>query len=144
MKGSGYSCAPARGDETVTQLETELHLPGANSIAPSLGRAGMAATANSLTPATADALALLTSELVTNAVNHAGMTATEDILLRLLDGSRLRVEVVDSGPGFDPPNAWTDGERIHGWGLLLVDRLAAAWGVEPEGSRNKDWFELDR
>jgi two-component sensor histidine kinase len=75
----------------------------------------MAATANSLTPATADALALLTSELVTNAVNHAGMTATEDILLRLLDGSRLRVEVVDSGPGFDPPNAWTDGERIHGW-----------------------------
>jgi anti-sigma regulatory factor (Ser/Thr protein kinase) len=104
----------------------------------------MAATANSLTPATADALALLTSELVTNAVNHGGMTATEDILLRLLDGSRLRVEVVDSGLGFDPPNAWTDGERIHGWGLLLVDQLAAAWGVEPEGSRNKVWFELDR
>jgi len=104
----------------------------------------MAATVTSLSPLAADALALLTSELVSNAVNHAGMTATEDILLRLLDGTRLRVEVVDSGPGFEPPNAWTDGERPNGWGLLLVDRLAAAWGVEPEGGGNKVWFELDR
>jgi anti-sigma regulatory factor (Ser/Thr protein kinase) len=131
------------GDETDIELGTELHLP-ANSIAPSLARAGMAATVTSLSPLAADALALLTSELVSNAVNHAGMTATEDILLRLLDGTRLRVEVVDSGPGFEPPNAWTDGERPNGWGLLLVDRLAAAWGVEPEGGGNKVWFELDR
>lgn len=89
-------------------------------------------------------LALLTSELVTNAVSHAGMAGGQVILVRLSDGDRLRVEVLDEGPGFQRPNRWLDTEASSGWGLQLVERLAAAWGVETENGRNLVWFELDR
>src|SRR3954451_16007836 len=50
-----------------------------------------------------DDIALLVSELVTNSVRHGD--ADEDDRLELTahrDGDRLRIEVADSGPGFDP------------------------------------------
>jgi anti-sigma regulatory factor (Ser/Thr protein kinase) len=89
-------------------------------------------------------LRLLVSELVTNSVEHSGVGPNALIQLDIhLSEERVRVEVTDPGPGFDPPHMpprqrW-DAE--YGRGLLIVDALAAAWGVE-SGERSTVWFEL--
>lgn len=90
-----------------------------------------------------DDLRLLTSEIVTNALRHAGLTAGDSIGVAVeVSPQRVRVEVADGGPGFDP--VALDGpaaETVGGWGLVLVEQLADAWGVirnEP----NFVWFEL--
>ena len=87
-------------------------------------------------------LRLLTSEIVTNAVRHAGL-AQEDTIGVAVDVSerRVRVEVADDGPGFDPSDLSESSERVGGWGLRLVRQLSDRWGVirnEP----NLVWFEV--
>jgi DNA-binding NarL/FixJ family response regulator len=90
-----------------------------------------------------DDLQLLVSELVTNAVVHAGSEA--QVAVRLLPDA-LRVEVVDrGGPSLGatvPGPERVDAES--GRGLFLVDRLARAWGVEPIDGGKSVWFEVDR
>lgn len=111
--------------------------------APSVARA-LVAAASPQGAYDAHTLALLTSELVSNAVVHAGMAATQDIVVKVADGKCLRVEVLDKGSAFDPPDQRIRSEPIGGWGLRLVDRLAARWGTQREDGGNKVWFELDR
>ena len=88
-------------------------------------------------------LRLLISEVVTNAVRHAGMHRGDSIRLVISDsdGGRVRVEVSDSGKGFTPVRRDPDLERPGGWGLYLVEELADRWGVESTG-RTLVWFEL--
>lgn len=88
-------------------------------------------------------LRLLTSEVVTNAVRHAGLARQDTIGLTVdVSEQRVRVDVSDDGPGFDPsdlPEAIP--ERIGGWGLRFVKQLSDRWGVirnEP----NHVWFEV--
>src|SRR3954470_15282986 len=87
---------------------------------------------------------LLVSELVTNAVRHGGAGPSNTVSVRL-DSSpdRVRVEVKDEGPGFEP----RVGRRIDpvedGFGLTLVDQLADRWGVEVEAG-GRVWFGIDR
>jgi len=88
-------------------------------------------------------VALLLSELVTNAVQHGG-GPHELIEVRLVSTSkRVRVEVHDSGNG----GSMTRGrlEEDHGgYGLLLVDHLADSWGREhTDHGGTVAWFELD-
>jgi anti-sigma regulatory factor (Ser/Thr protein kinase) len=86
---------------------------------------------------------LLVSELITNSVRHAGLTEGATIGLRTdLSVNRLRVEVTDAGPGFDPEPALPSMYRTSGWGLYLVDQIADRWGVA-RGPGNRVWFELD-
>jgi anti-sigma regulatory factor (Ser/Thr protein kinase) len=120
----------------------ELHLPAVRS-SPSVARAQVAG-ASSLSAFDGHLLALLTSELVSNAVLHAGMASTEDIVVKVVDGDSLRVEVIDEGPGFDPTRRRTHAGPKGGFGLRFVDQLAARWGTEREDGHNKVWFELDR
>jgi anti-sigma regulatory factor (Ser/Thr protein kinase) len=89
-------------------------------------------------------LRLLVSEVVTNAVRHAGLSRGDMIRLRFatVEG-RLRVEVADPGPGFEPTPRDPDLARPGGWGLYLVERLAERWGVDTNG-RTLVWFELAR
>ena len=87
-------------------------------------------------------LRLLVSELVTNAIRHAGMSADESIQLRVnLAADTLRVEVADRGQGFTPSAPPIDPSRPSGWGLYLVEELAEDWGVDP-GPPTRVWFEL--
>jgi anti-sigma regulatory factor (Ser/Thr protein kinase) len=81
---------------------------------------------------------LLTSELVTNAVRHA---ATEIMLRVEADARMVRVEVTDTGP--DLP-VITDTPDLGGYGLRIVDELAARWGIEhaPEDGKTV-WFEVE-
>jgi anti-sigma regulatory factor (Ser/Thr protein kinase) len=82
--------------------------------------------------------ALLTTELVTNAIVHA----RTDFALRVAtDQGRLRVEVSDSS--HDPPRLIPIGEtEEHGRGLHLVDALSASWGVDWTAGGKVVWFEL--
>jgi serine/threonine-protein kinase RsbW len=87
---------------------------------------------------------LLVSELVTNAVRHANLSESDEILLviEVADHS-LRVELHDPGGGFVPTAPAPDPARPSGWGLYLVAELADRWGVDSD-DRTLVWFELDR
>ena len=91
-----------------------------------------------------DDVMLLVTELVTNAVRHAG--ADEDRVIDLeveVARRHVRVAVTDPGGGFVPVPAPRPRPEGGGAGLVLVDRLASRWAVEP-GPPSRVWFELDR
>jgi len=88
-------------------------------------------------------LRLLVSEVVTNAVRHAGAAENASVLLVAERGEGcVRIEVHDEGSGFAAPRE--PGPRAggtSGWGLFLVQRLARRWGTEPAPGAHV-WFEL--
>jgi len=81
------------------------------------------------------------SELATNAVVHAGSDV--EVAVRLLPDS-VRIEVVDRAPAdiLRPSTPPQDSES--GRGLMLVETLASAWGVEPLETGKAVWFEVPR
>ena len=86
---------------------------------------------------------LLVSELVTNAVRHAGVGPERSVRVKLRRWPRrVRVEVAHPGSGFHhkpmPPSLDAHG----GWGLVLVDRIADRWGVTNGAGGTCVWFEL--
>ncbi|GAA3763355.1 SpoIIE family protein phosphatase [Streptomyces tremellae] len=92
-----------------------------------------------------DDAVVLTSELVTNAVVHAG-TAADVRCLRTDDG--VRIEVADRYPEREVPVQATGPsfgnlDSEHGRGLLLCAALASRWGVEYTPSYKQVWFQLD-
>ncbi|MGW2179200.1 SpoIIE family protein phosphatase [Streptomyces sp. NPDC001732] len=92
-----------------------------------------------------DDAVVLTSELVTNAVVHAG-TAADVLCLRTEDG--VRIEVSDHYPEREIPLQSTGPDfvgpdRENGRGLLLCAALATRWGVEYSPARKHVWFQLD-
>lgn len=87
-----------------------------------------------------DAL-LLVTELVTNAVIHAGT----DVELSIDIGpGRARIEVLDRGPGAVPTPDRTpaDATREGGRGMFLLDALAREWGTRHFPGGKSVWFEL--
>ncbi len=110
-------------------------------------------------PGRADTAELLASELATNALVHTDGGA---VVTARLTGTaaaargRLRVEVRDfvsrhptlrapraevRGP--DQAGAGVEAAATSGRGLLLVHRLADAWGVRGHAVGKAVWFELD-
>ena len=83
--------------------------------------------------------ALLTSEVVTNAVRYA----VSGVSVRLVvTGAVLRVEARDDGDG-DPTVVSIGPESESGRGLLLVATLALRWGVQGCADGGKVvWFEV--
>ena len=88
-----------------------------------------------------DDAVLLTSELVTNAVVHAGTPL--DVTCRLTSGE-LEVAVRDRHPARTLPDiprtARTSAER--GRGLLLPSALASSWGVTYARIAKAVWFRM--
>jgi anti-sigma regulatory factor (Ser/Thr protein kinase) len=87
-----------------------------------------------------DAGALLTSEVVTNAVLHGA----PPLRVSVEPGEgRVRVVVTDGGGG-RPELGEADPSALHGRGIHLVDSVAERWGVEelPEGTGKSVWFDL--
>lgn len=90
-------------------------------------------------PELADTAELLASELVTNALVHTDRGAVLDAVLT--PEQRLRIEVLDGTarlPGRRTPSEYATSGR----GLLLVEALADAWGVQLRGDGKVTWFEL--
>ncbi|MEU6812847.1 SpoIIE family protein phosphatase [Streptomyces sp. NPDC046831] len=94
-----------------------------------------------------DSAVLLLSEMLSNVLVH---TDTDAFLVAEVGcthggGSgerRLRVEVTDAGD--DLPHKRHPGELASsGRGLMLIELLADAWGVDPQGVGKSIWFELD-
>ncbi|MEU2714140.1 ATP-binding protein [Streptomyces sp. NPDC007205] len=92
---------------------------------------------------TCDSAALVISELVTNAIVH---TASSRVVCELHDhDDTVRIAVRDEGcaPGEPHPSPQRTDEE-HGRGLLLVDALCRAWGVQEHGPGLLVWAELAR
>ena len=91
---------------------------------------------------------LLTTELVTNSIRHAGLGPDDYIDVAVAwSGTVLRVVVHDSGSAGPPSEIVAGSIRPSpggqsGWGLYLVDKLATRWGTNLEGSAGF-WFELE-
>ena len=81
-------------------------------------------------------LALIVSELVTNAIRHA---RTPLSLVISNGGEDVRVEVQDTGPGFEWPQSEERPEPEGGLGLTVVDALSKEWGVDREDDRCVVW-----
>ncbi len=90
-----------------------------------------------------DDAVLLTSELVTNAVVHAGTPV--QVTCRLAAGA-VEVVVLDRHPVQLIPDpqlgAITEAERTSGRGLMLPSELASSWGVTYARTAKAVWFRL--
>jgi anti-sigma regulatory factor (Ser/Thr protein kinase) len=83
-------------------------------------------------------VALVVSELVTNAVLHGVGDVTLSVVV---DDESVQVEVGDGEPELaDPPPVARNADA--GRGLLLVSRVARRWGVRPADGGKVVWAEL--
>ena len=80
---------------------------------------------------------LLVSELVTNAVLHAGTEIEVNVVVRF---DAIRIEVTDLG--VDLPQRWVHEDDTSGRGLPIVEALACTWGVVELGGGKTVWCEL--
>ena len=104
----------------------------------------MVAADGSLPATVREDLMLLVTELVTNAVRHAGVGpetiagpgAPDVARTRAGGGGRSRRRLRSRGS--DPAS----GTQAGGWGLYLVDQIADDWGVDPAEHGTCVWFEL--
>jgi PAS domain S-box-containing protein len=92
-----------------------------------------------------DDAVVLTSELVTNAVVHAG-THADVLCLRSEHG--VRIEVADRYPEREiplqgSPATMGSPDREGGRGLQLCAAIAGRWGVEYTPTHKQVWFQLD-
>ncbi|MFJ3665026.1 SpoIIE family protein phosphatase [Streptomyces sp. NPDC090106] len=128
LTGSSLAPGAARALARASLTEwTELALPGTEL----------------LTDRLVDDLLVVVSELVTNAVVHAGTDI--ELECRLDDLGGLLVEVTDQHPsraprGADPEPAYEAPE--HGRGLRLVATLAESWGVTYRKGAKTVWARL--
>jgi anti-sigma regulatory factor (Ser/Thr protein kinase) len=87
-----------------------------------------------------EAARLVVSELATNAVQHA--RTAFDVRVEDVDGpDGLVISVADHDPTW-PVLAHAAPDALGGRGILLVDRTAVGWGVEPEGDGKRVWCRL--
>ncbi|SDQ04020.1 ATP-binding SpoIIE family protein phosphatase [Quadrisphaera sp. DSM 44207] len=85
-----------------------------------------------------DTVALLVSEVATNAVRHG----EGDVRITVLAAAAsVRIEVADDAAGAPVPRTARE-EDEGGRGLALVDALSTAWGAEPAGRGKVVWFEV--
>jgi anti-sigma regulatory factor (Ser/Thr protein kinase) len=90
-----------------------------------------------------DAATLLTSEIVTNAIQHTksgtGDGTVTVVVIRVPHG--VLVEVIDDGSAGSPV-VKGDLYAADGHGLFLVQHLAAQWGYLRDAAGTTVWFHL--
>lgn len=89
-------------------------------------------------PAPLDAALLVVSELVTNAVRHAGSPVTLHLFAR---PDHLRVEVEDEAPA-PPQMRQAASMDLGGRGLALVEAVSREWGSSPSPTGKVVWATL--
>ncbi|MFJ5262250.1 SpoIIE family protein phosphatase [Streptomyces sp. NPDC088387] len=87
----------------------------------------------------ADAILLVVSELVTNALVHTDGRVRLDLTLV---GSRFRVAVADASPRSPVKPTSIGWEATGGRGLLLVEAMSATWGTVPVSGGKQVWSEI--
>ncbi|MGW4204020.1 ATP-binding SpoIIE family protein phosphatase [Streptomyces sp. NPDC004726] len=95
-------------------------------------------------PEQIDSAVLMVSEMVTNVLVHTdgnALLVAEITCDRATPGRHLRVQVTDASD--ELPHKRSPGELASsGRGLVLMEMLADAWGVDPKGEGKSIWFEL--
>jgi anti-sigma regulatory factor (Ser/Thr protein kinase) len=88
---------------------------------------------------------LLASELVTNCMRHGELADGDLVLIRVyLAADAVRLEIENPGiAGVVASRLRGREPRASGFGLELVDQVAARWGVARGNSTNV-WFEMGR
>ncbi|MFF1448450.1 SpoIIE family protein phosphatase [Streptomyces sp. NPDC058274] len=86
-----------------------------------------------------DAVLLVVSELVTNALVHTDGQVRLDLTLI---NSRLRVAVADNSPRTPIKPTSIGWEATGGRGILLVEAMSATWGTVPVSGGKQVWSEL--
>jgi anti-sigma regulatory factor (Ser/Thr protein kinase) len=86
---------------------------------------------------------LVASELVTNAVVHSGCQREHELAVRAyVEGDRMTISVWDPGLSAQVAHRRVGGaDSAGGWGLQIVDRVAARWGSERDHGYQV-WAEL--
>ena len=126
MTGSGFAFSLSGGAE-----------------AGSAARQAVLAANGAVPHSVRDDVLLLVTELVTNAVRHAGVGKDRSLHVKVRRHERrLRVDVVDPGDGFDLAPHGPVPRGTGGFGLLLVERIAESWGVARGEGGTCVWFEL--
>lgn len=121
----------------IAQITLDFEIDG-GATAPAIARAALGSFAAVLATDTYLDLRLIISELVTNSVRYG---PGEPIGVRVaapVDG-RVKGRVSDGGTGGVAMCEEPTLDRGHG--LIIVDSLAASWGVE-QGSSTV-WFEMN-
>ncbi len=85
-----------------------------------------------------DTAELLVSEIVTNALVHAGTPV--DVAFSFVDGG-LRVEVTDGSPHLPSPRGYGPSAGT-GRGLMLLEEMVDEWGVVADDPGKTVWFQL--
>jgi len=86
-----------------------------------------------------EAAAIVATELVSNAVQHARSSCRVTITV---DSQGLRVGVRDYAPGCEPRPRPVDITRAAGRGLHLVAMLSSAWGVHQHADGKTTWARI--
>ena len=124
----------------MSAIEATILLPG-DVTTPAAARRFIRAALESveIDPVVIETAELLTDELVTNAVVHARCKSY--LFIRAAKGI-VRVEVTDPDDQL-PTMAMPETDAPGGRGLLIVNGLASAWGVQRSAEGGKTvWFEL--
>ncbi|MER7807536.1 ATP-binding protein [Streptomyces sp900116325] len=72
---------------------------------------------------------LITTELVSNAIEHGRMGSMR-VIITWPTESFIRLEVVDRSKAIPMVRLDSNRDHIHGRGLLLVDALSDRWGTD--------------
>ena len=83
-----------------------------------------------------DSAVLITSELATNAIEHA----QSDYQIEVRVDDVVRVELINDEPEMLP--IMVEPHDGRGRGLHLVEALASRWGTESSAGKKVVWFEL--
>lgn len=88
--------------------------------------------------------ALVVTEVVTNSLTHAGVTAAQPIDLSIQESPGcLRIEVTDEGTaGFDPVVTLPYVGQSSGRGFWMIDQLTDRWGIDFIRT-TRVWCEFD-
>jgi anti-sigma regulatory factor (Ser/Thr protein kinase) len=105
-----------------------------------LARSVLRAVAQCCRPEECEALLLVASELLGNAVTHA--VSCMELRVEVHPGY-LRIDVIDDGDG-RPGLRTAPPLADRGRGLQIVDRLSAAWGVEDLIPGKQVWSVITR
>jgi anti-sigma regulatory factor (Ser/Thr protein kinase) len=145
VRGTGVRGAGTRGaaENSRATVLGSLTIPGRPEQV-SLARAFVARTlGTNQTGADADAATLLTSEIVTNAIQHtkSGVDGGTVTIVVIGVSRGVLVEIIDDGSA-GTPVVKGDLYAAEGHGLFLVQHLAAQWGYLRDSAGTTVWFHL--
>lgn len=140
MRREGH-CAKV-GSEVTDSVTDRIVVPSLPASIASVRRFAVEACRAHGLDALVDTVALLVSEMATNALVHgAGQVQVQVQVRAARNGRRLRVEVADQSPQMPVvrrPGLLSEGGR----GLALVESLATDWGMQRQDGGKAVWFEL--